>query len=66
MRNGTGTPTVAAASHKLAEILYKDAGAAAGPVPGGEAAGPAGESEAASNDDDVIDAEYVDVDAKSN
>jgi molecular chaperone DnaK len=56
------------ASHKLAEVLYSQAGASSG---GGEAAGTAGEqassasagadSGTAGGDDNVIDAEYVDV-----
>ena len=52
------------ASHKLAEVLYKDAGgdpaaaAAAAAAAGGAGAGAA----EAAQDDDVIDAEYVDVD----
>ncbi len=61
------------ASHKLAEILYADAGAGADAADAAGAAGAAGATGAAgaagateaSNDDDVIDAEYVDVDGKS-
>jgi molecular chaperone DnaK len=56
------------ASHKLAEVLYSQAGAAAGgETPGGEqassaSAGAEGDGgTASSSDDNVIDAEYVDV-----
>ncbi len=49
------------ASHKLAEAVYRQTGAEAGPQGGGgAAAGGAGPSGAPS--DEVIDAEYVDVD----
>ena len=62
------------ASHKLAEILYKEAGGAEGFDPaaaaaaaaaagGAGAAGAAGD-QPSETDDDVIDAEYVDVDGK--
>ena len=51
------------ASHKLAEAMYKTAGPQGGPTPGatdGASTGPnAGESK-----DDVVDAEFVDVDDK--
>ncbi len=52
------------ASHKLAEVLYSQAGAAAG---GGteeqaSSASAGGESTSSTSDDNVIDAEYVDVD----
>ncbi len=60
------------ASHKLAEVLYSQAGAA------GQGGGEAGQSEQASSatagaegdsgtagDDNVIDAEYVDVDEEN-
>jgi molecular chaperone DnaK len=57
-----------AASHKLAEAMYKSAGpaagvpgAGAGPQPGGETASSASEPK---KDEGVIDAEYVDVDEK--
>jgi molecular chaperone DnaK len=55
------------ASHKLAEVLYSQTGSAAGATPTEEqassasASGDAGTS-TSSNDDNVIDAEYVDVD----
>jgi molecular chaperone DnaK len=55
------------ASHKLAEVLYSQAGAAGGgEAQGGEqassaSAGAEGDGAAASGDDNVIDAEYVDV-----
>ena len=56
------------ASHKLAEVLYSQTGSAAGATPTEEqassasASGDAGASTASGNDDNVIDAEYVDVD----
>jgi molecular chaperone DnaK len=51
-----------AASHKLAEVLYK-AAAEAGPAEGAAAAeGAANTTEEAKKDEGVIDAEYVDVD----
>jgi molecular chaperone DnaK len=54
-----------AASHKLAEVLYK-AAAAAGPAEGAAAGagteGAASTTEEAKKDEGVIDAEYVDVD----
>jgi molecular chaperone DnaK len=51
-----------AASHKLAEVLYK-AAAAAGPAEGAPAAeGAASTTEEKKKDEGVIDAEYVDVD----
>jgi molecular chaperone DnaK len=52
------------ASHKLAEAMYRQspgAGAQAGAGPSGGAAGSAGGA-----GEDVIDAEYVDVDKSSN
>ena len=48
------------ASHKIAEAMYSQAGAAAGDGASSSDAGPSGGGEKA--DDDVIDAEYVDVD----
>ena len=58
--------TLVQASHKLAEVIYKqagDQGAAGGP--GGEPdAGASAGSNGRTADDDVIDAEYVDVDDK--
>jgi molecular chaperone DnaK len=55
------------ASHKLAEAMYKSSSSAgpapaAGPDANGASAGDAGEKKA----DDVVDAEYVDVDDKKN
>jgi molecular chaperone DnaK len=51
-----------AASHKLAEAMYK---AATPPPPGDAGAQAAGESQQQKKKDDgVIDAEYVDVDEK--
>jgi molecular chaperone DnaK len=51
------------ASHKLAEALYQQTGTAGGETPGGDQASAAGASSgSASGEDNVIDAEYVDVD----
>ena len=51
------------ASHRLAEEIYRAAGAAAGAAPGG--AGPGtGPTPPPSGDGDVVDAEYVDVESK--
>ena len=52
------------ASHQVAAVLYQSASAEGGnAAPGGESA-PGGEGPSAGADDDVIDAEYVDVDAE--
>lgn len=51
------------ASHKLAEIMYQQA-SPGGPQPGGGEASGAAAGSNASGGDDVIDAEYVDVDDK--
>ena len=53
------------ASHKLAEAMYKSASASggAGPQPGGDGAGPSQEG-AAKEKENVVDAEFVDVDEK--
>ena len=60
------------ASHKIAEVLYSQAGSAAGgETPGGgeqassASAGAEGDSGSASADDNVIDAEYVDVEEEN-
>ena len=54
------------ASHKLAEVMYKESGAAGGAAPGGAAGdGEGTPGSHASSGDDVIDAEYVDVDGKT-
>jgi molecular chaperone DnaK len=68
-----GTPEVSAlksehekltaASHKLAEAMYKAAPAGDGPSPM-NGAGAAGTTEQAKQDEGVIDAEYVDVEPK--
>jgi molecular chaperone DnaK len=52
------------ASHKLAEVMYRQQqqGGGAGPAPGGPGAGQPGGG--AGSADEVIDAEYVDVDEK--
>ncbi|MGA7238694.1 MAG: molecular chaperone DnaK [Bryobacteraceae bacterium] len=55
------------ASHKLAEAMYKSSSQpGAGPTPGGDGAGPgAGASpDGGGKKDDVVDAEFVDVDDK--
>ncbi len=69
----TGSPSVAdlksehekltAASHKLAEAMYK-ATPNGGPVPTDGAAASAGTADEPKQDEGVIDAEYVDVDPK--
>ncbi len=51
------TAQLTQASHKLAEIMYKQQAAEAGPA--GDAKGP---EQAAPDEEEVIDAEYVDVD----
>ncbi len=54
-----------AASHKLAEAMYKATPPGGfDPAAGTNGAGPAAESQAAKHDEGVIDAEYVDVDPK--
>ncbi len=54
------------ASHKLAEAMYKSSSSAGpqsgGPTPGADGNGPAGDG--AKPKDDVVDAEFVDVDEK--
>jgi len=53
------------ASHKLAEALYQQTGATGAETAGGDQASAAGASSgSASGEDNVIDAEYVDVDEK--
>jgi molecular chaperone DnaK len=58
--------TLTAASHKLAEQMYKSAqatpGAGAGPTPGADASANGGGQK---KDEGVIDAEYEDVEQKS-
>src|SRR5260221_4595984 len=60
--------TLTAASHKLAEKMYKaaqpTAGAGPGPTPGATAGGEPGGNRQAKKDEGVIDAEYVDVEDK--
>jgi molecular chaperone DnaK len=53
-----------AASHKLAEAMYKANSAASGAAPTDGAAAASGTTEEAKKDEGVIDAEYVDVDDK--
>src|ERR1041384_3173159 len=56
-----------AASHKLAEAMYKSSAQPGGaPPPGGDGAGPAGGDgkDGKKGKDDVVDAEFVDVDDK--
>jgi molecular chaperone DnaK len=56
------TNALAQASMKLGEALYKQQAAGAGPdAPGGDAGGDAGASKATS-DDDVVDADFTEVD----
>jgi len=66
----TAVDNLTKASHKLAEVMYKQAGAAGGPGPGaGPAAGAgaaAGGDGKAKTDGEVIDAEVVDEGKKSN
>ncbi|HUE83331.1 MAG TPA: molecular chaperone DnaK [Pyrinomonadaceae bacterium] len=50
------------ASHKLAEALYQQTGSATGDTPGDQASAAGASSAGASGEDNVIDAEYVDVD----
>ncbi len=50
------------ASHKLAEAMYQQASAEAGPPPGAEGAGPENpEQPAGAPDDDVVDADFEEV-----
>jgi molecular chaperone DnaK len=67
----TATENLEKSLHKIAEVLYKAneaAGAAqasaAGAGAGGDASGPGGGAPAGKKPEDVIDAEYVDVDDK--
>jgi molecular chaperone DnaK len=62
---GAATDKLTAASHKLAEAMYKSSAGAAPGGPGGDGAqgaGAGGSGEA--KKDDVVDAEFVDVDDK--
>jgi len=56
------------ASHKLAEVMYKTAsaggGSAAGPQPGADGAGPSADGAGSKAKENVVDAEFVDVDDK--
>jgi molecular chaperone DnaK len=54
------------ASHKLAQVMYQSAQADQPPGgnASGQAGGPSGDPEQSQEDDEVIDAEYVDVDEK--
>ncbi len=55
------------ASHQVAAVLYQSASAeGAAPGAGPEASASGGDEPSAAADDDVIDAEYVDVDAEEN
>jgi molecular chaperone DnaK len=62
--------TLTAASHKLAEQMYKAAQAnpaaapGAGPAPGSSTGDASGNGQAKKKDEGVIDAEYVDVEDK--
>jgi molecular chaperone DnaK len=57
------TEELTKSSHHLAEIMYQSAQQAAGGQPGGPSEGP-GPQEPDKSEEDVIDAEYVDVDDK--
>ncbi|HTA67473.1 MAG TPA: molecular chaperone DnaK [Bryobacteraceae bacterium] len=70
-RINQATSKLETASHKLAEAMYKSAGATGGQSggqPGEQPGGPAGDGHAAGGDskpkDNVVDAEFVDVDDK--
>jgi molecular chaperone DnaK len=52
------------ASHKLAEVMYKSAEKGAGPGANAGAAGGDGGAQSSAKKDDVVDAEFVDVDDK--
>jgi molecular chaperone DnaK len=59
------TDTLTQASHKLAEAMYKSqAGSPGGGAPGGEGAGPGAGPGAEKPKDNVVDAEFVDVEDK--
>jgi molecular chaperone DnaK len=63
------TDTLTQASHKLAEAMYKSqagspGGAAPGGTPGGDSAGPEAGAGAEKPKDNVVDAEFVDVEDK--
>jgi molecular chaperone DnaK len=68
-RINQATSKLETASHKLAEAMYKSAGQAGG-QPGGEPGGPSGDGHAPGGEakpkekDNVVDAEFVDVDDK--
>ena len=70
-RINQATSKLETASHKLAEAMYKSAGPTGGQPggqPGEQPGGPAGDGHAAGGDakpkDNVVDAEFVDVDDK--
>jgi molecular chaperone DnaK len=69
-RINQATSKLETASHKLAEAMYKSAGQQAGGQPGGETGGPSGDGHAPGGEskpkekDNVVDAEFVDVDDK--
>jgi molecular chaperone DnaK len=53
------------ASHRLAEVIYQTAQSGdGGPASAGQSSGPEPGAQSGSDDDEVIDAEYVDVDDK--
>jgi len=59
------TDTLTQASHKLAEAMYKSqAGTPGGGTPGGAPGGDGAGPEAEKPKDNVVDAEFVDVDDK--
>ena len=64
-RINSTTDRLTTASHKLAEAMYKASSQpGAGPAPGGEGAGPAPGGPGDKGKDNVVDAEFVDVDDK--
>jgi len=64
----SATQKLMEASHKLAEAMYQDQAAGAGPEGGAQPGAEGGDGDSggsAKDDEDVIDAEYVDVDKES-
>jgi molecular chaperone DnaK len=60
----SATDRLTTASHKLAEAMYKASSQpGAGPTPGGDGAAPGGDA-GKKDKDNVVDAEFVDVDDK--
>jgi len=66
-RINSAVDRLTAASHKLAEAMYKSSAqqaGGAGPTPGGEGPGASGGDSGKKDKDNVVDAEFVDVDDK--